>query len=130
MSVMTKSIPDQKNWSRAYYSLLVLSIILIPVSTCLSYASLNIINFTANGKPFFDCIDLPLLTQFYAGLNTQGIIQFATIVEAIIVLLYFVRKYLLSVIISALGVIICITFMLLCQLSIVLPFLKLSPPCF
>lgn len=130
MSVNTKTIPDKKNWSQVYYTLLVISIILVPVSTSLGYASLNIINFTVNGKPFFNCVDLPLLTQFFADINTQGIIQFAAIIEAIIVLQFFFRKYLLSVIISALGFIICMTFMSICQLSIVLPFLKLPPPCY
>lgn len=129
MSVKTALISDHKNWSRAYYSILVLSIVLVPVSTWFGYASLNIISFTVNGKPFFNCIDLPALTQFYADITMNGIILFAAIIEAIIVLLFFSRKYLLSVVISALGIIICIIFMFICQLSIVILFLKLPPVC-
>lgn len=129
MSINTTTYTQNRDWSRAYYTILVISIILVPVSTFLGYASLNIINFTVNGKPYFNCIDLPALTQVYADINTQGLVLFATIIEAIIVLQFFFRKHLLSVIISAFGFIICMIFMALCQLSIILPYLKLPPVC-
>jgi hypothetical protein len=129
MSDITSSISDQKNWSRAYYSILVLSIILIPISTLLGYLSLDTINVSVNGEPIFGSIELPALTAFYAGITTGGLILISTIIEAVIFLQFFFRQHILSVIVSTLTIIIGIVFMSFCQLSILLPFFKMGQDC-
>ena len=74
----TGNVKSSNQWSRAYYSILGLSLFLIPVTTYLACLSLDtVILNTWNGDTLSDVLTLPALTAWYVVVGTTVLVYIA-----------------------------------------------------
>ena len=117
-------LKSSAQWSRTYYSILVLSVLLIPVITILANFALGTLDATINGVPIFERMKLPELTRFYFSVVGAGrLVLIAVVAEFIIIALWLFRQSILSVLFSGMSLTLCILFMVLAQISALLPYL-------
>ena len=126
------SILDDKKkkgqWTRAYYTILVLSAFLIPIMTFLAHvATSQITEVTHNGTPISDMIALPTLTAWYASIGTKGLVIIGAFSGLIIIALALIRHSIFSVVFSGISLIFSILFMAIAQSAALLPYLVVIP---
>ena len=112
-------------WRYAYYSILLLSLCIIPIMTFLSYLSLDeIINTSWNGEYLADIMDFPLLSSWFVNIGSVNIVFIGSIAEVIIILFYFLHHKAIATIAAGIVFSVCTLLMSIAQFASMVALIK------